>query len=887
MRMSGWRRYVRPLRTDMRADVDDELEFHVEMLTQQLVADGLKHADARAEAERRFGGLNGIRDTCVAIDARRKRRLQLGDLMAMLMQDLRYVFKTLRAAPGFALVVTLTLALGIGATTAIYAVVDTVLVRPLPYESPDRLVEISAVQSHDDRHLPASYPQYLDWKQRSGDVFSDVGTWINSGEVLTGAGDAQQLQVARISANLTTMLGVHMLRGRAFRTDEEALSGNHVVLLSEGVWRSHFGADPAIVGRSITLTGKPWTVIGVIQSDARAILPSSYQFARGKPIDALLPLRLDEKTAPASLHWLNVIGRARSGLSLSQMQRRLDVIAADINKDRATTQGMRVTPLAVALVGDIATPLRLLLAAVAVMLLVACANVANLLLGRAAARRRELALRAALGAGRERILVLILVESLVRALIGGAVGIALAFGLVWAGRVWLATAVPRMTEVAIDARVLALSLAISLASGVLFGVVPALRAARGDLVGGLRDGARGLAGSIGRDRVRRTLIVAEIALSFMLLVTSGLLVRSFMKLVAVPTGFDTSNLETFSTWLPDAGYPDSVAQALAWSRITSQLRQTVGADSVTLASDLPVAPGTDGSVSIEGKTFSDDVMPMAEKRIVGTNYFQVLRATMTAGRPFQAGDILGAPPVVVINESFARRWFPRENPVGKRVGFDWGIAGLQTIVGVVADVKEGPLDHPAAPAIYIPVEQRPNSSMTVVIRTARPESDVAAAARAALRSVDPGLPVNDLHRMSDVIASSVRQRRVIAFVVAAFALNALLLAAIGLYGVISYSVSQRTQEFGIRAALGAQRHDLVRAVFNQSAVFAAAGIAIGIAGSLTTGRVIASQLFGVTQTDPVVFLTVGGILAAVALVATAIPAAQAARIDPLEAIRAE
>jgi putative ABC transport system permease protein len=455
------------------------------------------------------------------------------------------------------------------------------------------------------------------------------------------------------------------------------------------------------------------------------------------------------------------------------------------------------------------------------------------------------------------------------------------------GRHWLATTVPRMSEVSIDARVLGVALAISIACGVLFGVVPAMRAARGDLVTGLRDGGRGVMGSVTHDRVRRTLIIAEIALSFMLLATSGLLVRSFMKLMAVPTGFDAGALMSFRTWLPPTRYPDSLSQVALWNRLTAQLGQTLGPRDVSITSDLPVGGGTDGSVTIEGKGMADGDMPTAQKRIVGNNYFDVLRARMVMGRSFQATDVLGAPPVVVVNQAFANRVLRGENPIGKRVGFDWGITGLQTIVGVVADVREVALDMPPQPAIYISQSQRPSYAMSVLLRTARPESDVAAIVRAALRSVDPALPMIELRPMSDVIIAGVQQRRVTAIVLAAFALNALLLAGVGLYGVISYSVAQRTQELGIRAALGAQRRHLVRLVLGQSVAFTAAGVVLGVAGSLAAGRLVANQLFAVRQSDPVVFAAVALILAAVAVAASAIPTLRATRADPLEALRAD
>ncbi|MFI5311210.1 MAG: ADOP family duplicated permease [Gemmatimonadales bacterium] len=881
-----WRRYVLPTRTPLAADVDEELRSHIEMLVQDLVAGGVEPAAARAEAERRFGAVAPVRDACLTIDRRRNRRASLGGLMIAAAQDLRYVVRALRSAPGFSLVVTLTLALGIGVTTALVSVVDNVLLRPLPYADPKQLVALFDVQGKNSG-FPASLPEYRDWAQRSGEALSDVGAWLGTGEVLSGSGDAEQIFGARITANVPALLGVTPVAGRTFRADEEAPGADRVVMLSEGMWRSHFGGDPGIIGRTITLTDKPYVVVGVYPTSARSVLPAKGQFARGMSSDFWLPLQLDEKEFPRGQHGLSVVGRMRAGLTPAQARVRLDAMAAGLTADGVTTHGLDVQPLDVTLVGDMRGPLTILLGAVGMLLVIACANVANLLLARGAARRHEFALRATLGAGRRRLIVLVLVESLARGVLGGACGIAVAYGLVYAGRQWLTTTIPRMSEVSINGPVLAFAFGMSIACGVLFGLVPALRAAREDPVGGLRDGGRGAVGSLSRDRVRRTLIVAEIALSFVLLASGGLLARSFWNLTSVPTGFDAEGLVSARTWLPPTRYPDSLAQLAFWDRLTRDLREATGADAIALTDALPVEGGANGDIAIEGWSGPDGTTPVAEKRHVSPNYFAVLRATITRGRAFESTDVLGTPQVVIVNQAFVDRWLPGEEPIGKRVAFGWGTTGMQTIAGVVADVREGALDKRPKPAVYISTAQRPTYFLNFVVRSTRPEREIAATLRRVLRGIDPALPLIGTRRVSEVLLASVRQKTLVAAILGTLALMALVLAAVGLYGVISYSVAQRKQEFGVRAALGAGRGELMRLVLRQSVGYTSAGLVLGVLGAIGGTRIVAGQLFGVASRDPSVFAMVGALLVAVVMVATAVPTVRAMRADPLEALRSE
>lgn len=800
-------------------------------------------------------------------------------------QDLRHAWRAIRRTPGLSIVVTLTLAIGIGATTALFSVVDVVLLRPLPYASPATLVRVYDIQ-RDLHQLPASYPEFTDWRERTGDVFSDIGAMLNHGEVLSGNGDAEQLQGAMVSPNVPAMLGLRLLLGRSFRGDETGSGATHVVVLSEGLWRRRFGGDASIVGRVITLTGEPVTVIGVFAGGPRAVLPTRQSVGRAQAAEFWRPLNLTPENSPRGLHYIDVIGRLRPGVTPQAASARLSAIASTLQKSGVTTHGIELSPLATALVGDLRTPITLLLGAVVVLLLIACANVTNLLLSRATARQREFAVRAALGAGRSRLVGTGLLEGAVRGVIGGGAGVGVAYMLVSIARRTLGSSIPRMSELTIDGPLLAAAALLSIVTGVLVGAIPALRASRGDLVTDLRDGSRAVAGGLAHERFRRALMVGEIALSFVLVTVGALLARSVHNVLSAPIGFDAEHLITASTWLPSTRYADSLAQIGFNTRLIEGLTREFGPGTVTLASSLPIEAGTNGSIGLDRDVPSGD-MPMAEKRVVGNEYFGVLRARFVSGRPLRAGDVSSAPPVAVVNEAFAQRWYPNQSAVGHRVNFGWGTDAMQTIVGVVADVREGPLDAPPRPTVYVSASQVQNSFMNAVIRTNRSTEDVGRVYRRVLRTMDPSLPAMNVRPMSDVIASSVRQRRLVAVVLVSFAVCALLLAAVGLYGVVSYSVAQRTKEFGVRAAIGAQTGDLVRLVLRQTSTLVSLGVLIGVVLSLGARRLIEAQLFGVSGGDPGQLGLTAALLVGVGLVASAVPTLRAGRTDPLEALRTE
>ena len=708
-----------------------------------------------------------------------------------------------------------------------------------------------------------------------------MGAFGANGEALSGAGGAELLLGVQASREVPGLLGLHPILGRGFVSADELPGGPHVVIIGEHLWRSHFGADPGIVGRAITLTDVSYQVIGVFPSTASAIPPSPFYMARGKPADFWQPLQRDPEIA-RGLHQLDAIARLRSGVTLTQAAGRVDAIADTIKKDRSTTHGLRLRPLATVLVGDLAAPLALLLTAVALLLLIACGNVANLLLARSASRGHEFAVRTALGADRGRLVSLVMVESVTRAAVGGLFGIGLAYAIVTLARTMLVGTIPRVATAAIDGRVLAVACGLSLVSSFLFGVIPALRAWRRDVLAGM-SGARGSVEHGSRNAVRRTLMVGEIALSFVLLVAAALLTESYLRLVNVPKGFNPDGLITARVYLPPSRYAAETGQNAFFDGLTQRLAGDFGPRAVTLASDLPIEGGTSGGVGLTNPRFAD-VATDVEKRIVSSNYVDVLKAQLVRGRFLQPSDVRGTQPVVVVNETFARLWLEGD-PIGQNVAFSWGIDGTQTVVGVVADVREGGLDEQPKAAIYIAGAQRPHFDMRVIVRTSRTMSEAMNLIRASVAALDAALPVIDVRSADDIVAASARPQQLTGSVISAFAVSALVLAAIGLYGLISYSVAQRRQELGVRAAIGARPRDLMGLVLGQSLRVTVVGIVCGAAAALAVSRLLSAQLFGISGRDPRVYAAVAVLILVVTLLASALPTRRASRANPLDALR--
>ena len=874
-----WRRTLRFWGPDIAADVDDELRFHLEMRERDFLAAGLSPSAAREEALARFGDPDTVARWLRDHDTRKLRHSRRTQAMSDLLQDIRYGVRRLWKAPGFTLAVVLVLALGIGATTAIFSVINAALLRPLPYPESERLVAI-----YNRGRIPSSFPQYLDWK-RDTEVFADLGAYWRTTYALTGEGEPELLRVGRMSANVPRMLGVVPRVGRLFSPAEDVPGTERVVMLSEALWRRRFGGDPRILGRSITLGEQPYTVIGIIPPGRRSTVPTA--LAAAQELDAWISLWLNTKSAPRDMQFLDMLGRLRPGLALAQAEERTASFARGLKEAVGTDQDIELVPLGRFVIGN-ARPLLIALAgAVAMVLLIACTNVANLLLARAAMRRREIAIRAALGAARGRLVRQLLAESLLLALLGGAAGVLVAWAGVTGLRALGPGSVPRLAETTVDGRILGFALVLSLCTGLLFGLLPALRASRADLGEVMKEGSRGTGSGPARERLRGTLIVAEVALSFALLIGAGLLLRSHERLLAVDKGFDAERVLSSYLLLPFSSYPQAHQQAAFFREVRERAQALPGVQTAALVSDIPLGGGTNGGFRIEGREYPPGKNPFAEKRIASPGYFEVLRIPLLAGRVFDERDTAGAPAVVVVNRAFAQSYFPGESPLGKRVDFMWGTSGMQEIVGVIGDVREQALQQPARPAIYIPLAQRPAEWAYLLVRTTGDPHGIVPSLRRVVAALDRNLPVAEVRTLEDVVAAGLADRRLAMSLFGVFSVLSLVLAALGLYAVISYMVVQRRQEIGIRMALGARTEQVMSLVLRQGLALIAAGVIVGAVAALWLGRFLAGLVFGVGTTDPATFLSVALLLATTALLATTIPALRAARLDPASVLRSE
>jgi putative ABC transport system permease protein len=801
--------------------------------------------------------------------------------METLWQDLRYGFQMLARNPGLTVLALLALALGIGANTTIFSAVNAVLLRPLPYGEPDRLVVVRDVQP-EAGDIPGSFPEYLDWKEQE-QVFDGLATYFNIKANLTGEGEPERLDGVRASANLLSLLRANPVLGRTFLPEEEQTGGERVALISYSLWQRRFGGDRKVLGRSIALNGQGFTVVGVLSPDFR--LPSEIRLRSSR--DIWMPLRLDTNRAPRGLHFLTVLGRLRPGLSLAQGRAEMEVVAARLQEERGTSHGVKLVPIHGRVLGGVRPALLLLAGSVGFVLLIACANVANLLLARAAGRRAEFAIRLTMGASRARLIRQLCVESVLLALLGGGLGLLLALWGVEAfvafGAAWL----PRLEQARIDGMVLGFTLAVSVLTGLLFGMAPALHATRTNLHETLKEGGRQLGAQRGWHRLRSLFVVSEVALSLVLLVGAGLLIRSFLRLLDVNMGFEAQQVLAFDLTLPEARYPELRQQTLFFDQVLQRIAALPGVEGAGLVNNLPLGGGVDGDFQIEGRTWPAGSTPHTEKRISSPDYFRVMRIPLIQGRYFTAQDIEGTRPVAIINKELAHRFFPTQNPIGKKIAFFWGTQGWQEIVGVVGDIKYYGPDDRARSAMYVPHAQRPASTMTVAVRTASNPENFVASVREQVFALDKDQPVSRVRTMSQVVADALAQRRLSMALLGGFAVLALVLAAVGIYGVISYSVSQRTHEIGIRMALGAQPRDIFRLVVGQGMALTLIGVAVGLAASFALTRFLESMLFGVSATDPATFAGVALLLAAVALLACYIPARRATKVDPLVALRYE
>ena len=808
--------------------------------------------------------------------------------METLWQDLRYGARQLARSPGFTAVAVLTLALGIGAATAIFTVFHAALLRPLPYESPERLVHLWEVSSRQDfDRMEASYPNYLDWKEQST-TLAGLGGYSGAGFTVVAGDAVERISATRVTANFFSVLGVKPILGRDFLPEEDQ-PGQRSVLLTYGYWQRRFAADPGIVGRTLNMDGQAWTVVGV--------LPPEFQFSLRGASEAWTALDLNEdRRNRRSLHWLNVVARLKPETTRAQAEEDLRAIQQRLGAQHPESnsgQSARVVPLREEITGRVRPLVLVLMAAVTCVLLIACVNVANLMLARAAGRRKEMAVRAALGAGRGRLVVQVLTESLLLALLAGGVGVLLAG---WGVEV-LVGAVPDsllrdslvyLRGLTVDRVALAFALLTTLTTTVLFGLAPALAASHVSPGESLKESGR-LSAAAGRSRLRQGLVVSEVALALMLLIGAGLIVQSLDRLLEVKLGFDPQNLLTFRLLLPEAKYsqPEQVAGFVR--ELRGQLESLPGVTGVTTVTNLPVTnDGNTNILVIEGVPRPPGQEPEASTRIVSPNYFSTLRIPVLEGRGFEPGDTLNAPYAVIVNQELVRRHLPQMNPLGRRVTF-LSNGALATIVGVAGDVRLGRLDVSMRPTVYLSDQQVPVNGLGVIVRTANNPTSILPAVRSRVQALDSELPLFLVSTMDELLAGSpaVFERRYLTLLLGALAVSALALAVVGLYGVMAYSVTQRMQEIGIRVALGAQGRHILRLVVGQGMKLAVLGVAIGLAGALGLTQLLSSLLFGISATDPMTFAGVSLLLAMVAGVACWVPARRAMHVDPMVALRYE
>jgi putative ABC transport system permease protein len=797
--------------------------------------------------------------------------------------------------PAFTVVAVIALALGIGANTAIFSVVNAILLRPLNYKDSERLVQLNHNYPKLDLKASVSAIGYSHYRDNCG-AFEAIGAGSSWPVNLTETGDPERLQGMAVTHTFLPMLGVEPARGRVFSADEDQPGRNRVVVLSDGLWRRRFGGDPNLIGNNIRLNGEQYAVIG--------IMPPDFQFGRefGQPIDLYSPIAFTPEQLDTN-RWRNeflfVIARLKPNVSLENGQAELDTIAANVRQqyfgggdaNDPSSWGLLLRSLREIVVGEIRPALLVLLAAVAFVLLIACANVANLLLARAALRHKEIAIRSALGAGRARVIRQLLTESVLLAAIGGALGLALAY---WGMRALLALnedRIPRAHEIGIDARVLIFTAGVALLTGVLFGLLPALHTSKSDLHAVLKEGGR--SGSARRS-VRGLFVVAEVALALVLLVGAGLLLRSFQNLQRVDPGFKPDNLLTMQISLPATKYKDPQQVDAFFQQALEKVNALPGIQSAGVSTSIPLSGfNSSGSFGIEGRTVGPGEMaPWGNRWFAGATYFQTIGIPLVKGRYFDDRDVRSSTQVAIIDQTMERKFWPDEDPIGKRISFQRDPQGnpiWREIVGVVGHVKQRGLEGESPVQYYIPHRQMPINGVFLVARTAMEPTSMAGTVRGAIQTVDPELPVFRVTTMDRMVAESMTQRRFSMTLMGIFAVVALVLASVGLYGVMSYSVTHRTNEIGIRMALGARVSDVLGMVVGQGMKLSLAGVLIGIAAAFALTRVMLmrSLLFGVSATDPLTFAAVALVLAAVSLLACYIPARRATKVDPMEALRYE
>jgi putative ABC transport system permease protein len=809
------------------------------------------------------------------------------NIVADLLHDLRYAARLQRKNPGFTIVAIIALALGIGANTAIFSVVNTVLLRPLPYKDPERLVMVweDATKHGYPRDTPAA-ANFVDWRDQN-QSFEGMAAIADTSFNLTGSGDPERLEGRRVSANMFPLLGVEPHIGRVFTAAEDQPGAQRVALLSYALWQRRFGGDTGIVGKALTLNGESHVVVGV--------MPARFQFPSSDD-QVWVPVAFTQQEAGnRNRHYLQVLARLRPGVSLDQAQSEMNTIAARLQQQYPqsnTDLGAAVQPLHEHLVGDIKPALLVLLGAVGLVLLIACANVANLLLARAAVRQKEIAVRVALGARRWRLIRQFLTESVLLSTFGGLVGLAIAYG----GLVLLKASIPenisQARDISMDLRVLGFTFLVSVATGLIFGLAPALQAARFNQIDTLKEGGRDAATGGSGKRLRGLLVTAEVAISLVLLIGAGLLINSFLRLRNVDPGFRTDNLLTMKIVLPEPKYEEMERRSAFYTELINRVQSLAGVRSAAVTSNLPLyRQGNSIGVGIEGQP---DPPPGQERivvtRIISPGYFDTMSIPILRGRGLTEQDTETTPNVVVVSETMARRYWPGEDAVGKRIAAgrirspeDW----IQ-VVGVVKDVRQFELNAEPRPQMYLTYRQAGFfDSRDLVVKTDVDPASMAATVRKAVWEIDKDQPVSNIQTMDEILADSIARQRFSMLLLAIFAAVALVLAGVGIYGVMSYSVAQRTHEIGIRMALGAQTGAVLKLAVGYGMKLVIAGIAIGLIAAFALTRVMSTLLFGVTATDPTTFTLISLLLIAVAVLASYVPARRATRVNPIIALRYE
>ena len=854
--------------------LDDEIESHLQLHIEDNLRLGMTPEEARREAIIKLGGIESTKEAY-----RDQRGLPV---LETLWQDIRYGARMLRKNPGFTAMAVLTLALGIGATTAIFSIVNTVLLKPLPYREPERLVRLFETYKEPGwERTPVSPAAFLDWRAQN-QMLEDIAAIQWGSFNVTGSGQPERLPGFRVSASLFPMLGVNPILGRQFTSEEDRFGNHHVALISHRLWMRRFGGDANAVGKSIVLDGESYTIVGV--------MPAGFRFMDGDAEFWTPAAFTPKQITNRGNHGWTVVARLKPGVTLEQARTEINSIAARLAKRYAGQGGSGSTLISLQeeLVGGSRRLLLLLSCAVGVILLIACVNVANLLLARAAARQKEFAIRAAVGAERRRLFRQLLTESLLLASLGGVLGCVCAYWSIRTLSAITASILPRMEQVQLDLPVLGFALIVSLFTGIAFGLVPAFHALRVDLDVALKDSSRGSDG-FGRSRLRSSLVVAELALSLVLLIGAGLFIRSFVRLYEVNPGFNPTRVLTVAINLPDKKYRKDADRAEFFRKLLERAQALPGVQSVGAIFGLPLSGGQSQiSFAVEGRPQATSDQPKsAGYRQISPNYFRTMGTPLVKGRDFDERDTTNVPAVVIVNEAFVRLALANEEPLGRRLQIGGSDHRPAEIIGVVRDVRHESLAVMPGPEMYVPFAQHCWGLAAVVVRTATEPISMANALRNAVMAIDPEQPIYNVRTMDAVVSEALAGRRVQTWLLGAFGAVAVTLAAIGLYGVISYSVSQRTREIGVRMALGAPRRTILALVIGQGVRLALMGASIGLLIAFTVTRAIRSLLYEVGPSDPPTFISVSLLLVAVALFACWLPAWRAAKVDPMVALRYE